>query len=156
MRRFIPSALALAASLTLVGCGTPDEIPDPDAGTNQNALACGDTHDSVTTQKLYDDLVSLKCASCHYDGYPGTTLVLTLVGDLQGTVGAASTYKNDLKIVEANRPENSTFYLKSIGGSSAGIKGPGGHNVGARMPEGGTLSAAEQKMIKDWICSGAQ
>ncbi|MGA9524925.1 MAG: c-type cytochrome [Myxococcaceae bacterium] len=141
------------ASLPLAACG-----PDVGNGSgNAEANACGTSHASVTADQLYKDIVQDRCQSCHNPNAQGTTLMMDSVEALKAVVGADSAYGNGLKIIEANRSENSTMYLKVLGGTPAGIHGPDGESVGARMPASGpVLTEEERKKVQDWICTGAK
>lgn len=166
MRRILVAVCVVAAGVVGAGCGGGGENGGPDGGTDggsANPLACGTDVADVTAQQLYDGVIkdpSNTCLTCHSGtGSSGGGVVMDSVAALTMNVGKASAYataSSPIKVVEANRPENSTLYLKCAGGSNEGIKGPNGASVGPKMPVGAEpLSAAELKQVKDWICSGA-
>ncbi len=152
--RFFSSTFIVLSSLSLAACGPGEGNGEPDAGTNP--ADCGDSHATITAQQLYTEVVQPRCQSCHYQGALDTSLVLDSAAALKSTVGADSTYGGGLKVSEANRSENSTMYLKVLGGTPAGVRGPNGQAVGQRMPVTGALTLAERQQIQDWICTGAQ
>lgn len=150
----IRSAWVVSASLALFACGGGNNGGEADAGSE---LACDDGAAAVTADQLFAAVVEPKCKSCHNSGLgQGSNggLHLGSVDELKAAVGKASSY-GTVKVVEADHPENSSLYLKVLGGSPK-YKGPEGQLVGGQMPQGGNaLSAEEKNQVRDWICSGA-
>lgn len=148
------------------GCGTPGGNDGGSGGACADANAAEykcDGATSVTTADLWTNVISPKCVStCHRPG--GTA---ASYGDYSsaaqvqsGSVGVKSLYagsKATLKKVDPNNLQNSTFWLKVIGGSPANKKGPECEAPGNAMPDGlPALSDAEKTQLKNWICTGAQ
>ncbi len=151
MRR-LSSALIVISSLSLSACGPAEG----DGSGNSDSYACGTSHTSVTAEQLYQDIVQNRCKSCHNPG-SGNPLALDSVEALRAAVGADSTYGGGMKVASANRSENSTMYLKVLGGTPDGVRGPNGETVGNRMPGSGpALTEQERQKVQDWICTGAQ
>lgn len=160
-------ALVVAGSLVLAGCGGGGNNGDTDAGTggtdagggNTNPNACGTDHAQVTAQQVHDTVINsveYGCLSCHTSpATAGGGLALETVDLLKATNGKDARYSGDVKVVEANHSENSTMYLVMF---SPVPKGPKNEVLApSRMPVGGKeLTAEHKKLIKDWICTGAQ
>jgi hypothetical protein len=126
-------------------------------GTADPDLVCDASPPATSFTKVYTDVFP-SCNTCHlstsvdgsssYGLYDTQAHAYEQVNKTSLYAGTAKT----LKVVDPNHPENSSMWLKVIGHA----KSPGGQNVGAAMPNGGTaLSAALKKTLKDWICSGA-
>jgi hypothetical protein len=132
------------------GGGTGGGSSDPD-------LVCETGTPTVTFTTVYTDVFP-NCNTCHLttsvDGSASYGLYDTQAHAFE-QVGKVSLYAGTpktLKVVDPNKPGNSTMWLKVIGHS----KSPDGKNVGASMPNGSAqISAALKKTLKDWICSGA-
>lgn len=149
---------AAAIALGAVACGQ-GTTGGTDAGTNTEYDCTGAT--KVTTAQIQADIAQPRCVSCHNGtneaSYPGD---YSDAAKLQTSVGKASPQYSSpagstLKVVDPNHPENSTFYLKVLGGGAA-HKGPKGEPVGGMMPQGSNpLEAQDLAKIKNWICTGA-
>lgn len=157
MRRlaFVLGVVALAVA----GCGPPTPTGCPDTGAD---FTCDSSGPTVKTGEVWTGVISPDCVStCHK---PGGTAVsygdYSSAAAFQTTnVGQKSVYagsKGTLKKVDPDALQNSSVWLKVIGGAPAGRKGPQCEGVGNAMPDGAaTLSDAKKKLLKDWICSGA-
>lgn len=146
------------ATLALIAaCGGGDNKPTPDAGPSEFDCA-GAT--AVTTTKLQADILQPRCVSCHNGSdpvaYPGDYSTAAKAQEVVGKVSPyATTQGSTLKVVDPNNLQNSSLYLKVLGGGAA-HKGPKGEGVGGAMPQGSNpLSATELGEIKNWICTGA-
>ncbi len=157
LKRFIFSAVVVAvSSLGSFSCGSTG-TPVVDAGSDPE-LICDASPPATTFSKVYSDIFTPACISCHKMGAPDGSdnygLYNTEVAAF-GQVGHKSLYAGSdttLKVVDPNNLATSTMYLKVMG-----KKGPGDKTVGALMPLGGpALSAVQKKLLKDWICSGAK
>lgn len=163
MRQIILSALVASGLLATVGCGNGIPTPGTDAGTDAGtdggvAHTCGTDVTEVSAEALYTQVIDTQCKSCHFTGAPETTggnLVLDSVEALKATAGTALGKYGTVEVTDPDHPENSTMYLKVLGGEQAGVKGPNGQSVGQRMPLGQQLPEAQVALIKNWICSGA-
>lgn len=148
----------LVAAAVAVACGTPGPGPGNDAGTPPEFDCAGAA--KVTTAELQTAIFETRCKSCHYaDNDPVTPGNMSSAAKTQELVGKPASYAttagSTLKMVDANNPQNSSLYLKVLGGSPK-YKGPKGESVGGKMPQSGTeLSADEKAKIKSWICTGA-
>lgn len=148
------SLMLLAVVLSACGDGGGGN----DGGSTSSDYDCtGAT--AVTTSQLQTEIFGPRCTSCHKEdsaAFPGNMSTTALT---QGLVGRASAYAtttgSTLKWADPNNPQNSTMYLKVLGGG-AKYKGPKGEVTGVQMPQGQTpLSAEEKTKIKNWICTGA-
>lgn len=151
------SSLMVFAVLAVAGCGNP--VPGTDGGTGSNDYDCTDAT-AVTTTQLQADIFETRCKTCHNTDTPSQPGNMSTVALTQGLVGKASAYAvtegSTLKWVDPNNPQNSTMYLKVLGGGSK-YKGPKGEVTGTRMPQGSDpLTADQLKQVKNWICTGAQ
>lgn len=154
-------AFASLVAVFAVGCGgsTGGTDAGTDAGTDP-VLVCDTGAATVNSAKVFADVIETKCKSCHVANATGFAYGDYTDADkfYAGSAGAESKYKGSagtLKIVEANKLANSSLWLKVNGGSPS-RKGPNNENVGAKMPQDGmTLTDAQLKAIKDWICTGA-
>ncbi len=156
-------ALAMKWLLFVVGIGCffcscdkqGDESPKADAGDSE--LTC-DPLGNATLATHVQPIFDVKCKTCHeggtdYGDFTKAERSAVVVNKVSVYAGAAKT----LKVVDPGSLENSSLWLKISGGASAGRTGPKGENVFGKMPNDSTiLTAAEKKIIKDWICSGAQ
>lgn len=146
MKTFI---FAISAAVGLFSCGGPS---DPD-------LTCDAAPAAATLATNVQAVFDAKCKSCHvvgtsYGDYTDATKTAA------ATVGKKSIYagmSGTLQVVEAKSLANSALWLKVLGGQAKGHSGPKGENTYGAMPnDGTTLSAEQQKLLKDWICSGAK
>lgn len=148
-----------------VGCGGGGGGPDAGAcaDTSSADFKCAASPPVVKTADLYTQVIVPDCGTtCHkpsdaasfsYGDYTDATKFQVTVGKNSLYGGAAKA----LKIVDTQSLQNSSLWLKVIGGSTANKKGPGCESPGASMPSAlPLLSAQKQQLIKDWICSGAQ
>lgn len=145
------TVVAALGSVAFIACGMP--VPtDPD-------LSCAGAG-SATTASI-QPMLTMRCglAGCH-DPSSATYGDFSTEAKTQAVVNKKSLYAGmpgTLMIVEPKKLENSALWLKVLGGATKGRTGPKGENVFGAMPnDGTTLDGAQQKMIKDWICSGAQ
>jgi len=143
--------LGIAGAAALSACGMPTPT-DPD-------LACDPTPASATLAANVQALFTAKCSECHsamsstYGDYSSAEkTAAATVNQKSLFAGTAGT----LKVVEPNSLSNSSLWLKVLGGEMVGRTGPKGERLYSRMPQTGTLSTEEKKLIKDWICSGAK
>ena len=161
MHNAIRNALgaAAAALLLLSACGEGENgNGNGDAGST-HPLACGENHAQVTAEQVYTEVFGnvngANCVSCHHPGVTDNKFRPEESADgLRAAVGQDSDYAGDVKIIEANRSENSTLFLK-INGGSPKYRGPRGEAVGPVMPPGVMLPEAQLKLFHDWICTGA-
>ena len=136
----------VACFVVLTGCGPmmmtvdagpPELICDP-AVTMPVTLA------ATVQAQIFDK----QCKSCHnaFDASNGD------YSDAART--AAAVAKNSrvvpgLKVLDPNNLGKSVLWLKLNN-----RKGPAGESLGGVMPPGGALPADQQKLVKDWICTG--
>jgi hypothetical protein len=138
----------LIASLAFIACGPPMPT-DPD-------LSC--TGAGTATLTEVHAVFTAKCVSCHIAGYTyGDYTTEAKSGEVVNKKSLYAGMPGTLKVVEPGKLENSSLWLKILGGATKARTGPKGENVFGAMPnDGTTLDAAQQKTIKDWICSGAK
>ena len=151
----------LACAAALVACGGAPP-PGPCEDTAAADYTCDATPTVVKTSELYAQVITPDCVStCHkpqdassfpYGDFTSAAAFQTEVGKLSLYAGSQKL----LQVVEPRKLQNSSLWLKVAGGSTAGRKGPNCESPGASMPQGSTLTDAKKKLIKDWICSGAQ
>ena len=149
--------LMLFVAVAAVRCGPPGG-DGADAGVSAD-YDCTDAP-KVTTAQLQTELLETRCKTCHNvdndPAIPGNMSTAAKAQELVGKVASyATTAGSTLKVVDPNNPQNSSLYLKVLGGGTK-YKGPKNEAVGAQMPQGQTpLSAADMTKIKNWICTGA-
>ncbi|MFO0599156.1 MAG: hypothetical protein U0228_27860 [Myxococcaceae bacterium] len=140
---------AWVLGLVLVGCGTP---PPVDA-----ELSCADAG-TATLAAGAQTVLTAKCVSCHitdytYGDYTSAAKSALMVNQKSAYAGTPGS----LKIVDPGHLENSSLWLKVLGGAQRGRTGPKNENVQGAMPNDGTaLTPNEKQTLKAWICSGAQ
>jgi hypothetical protein len=147
LRSFLLGSLT---SLALLGCGgAPPSDPE---------LTCDTGASALTMTKDVQPVLAAACVKCHEANYSFgdyTTAAkshATLVGKTSLYAGKEAT----LKVVDPRNLANSSLWLKVLGGEAANRNGPKGEKTLGAMPfDGTTLSAAQKKVLKDWICSGA-
>lgn len=150
--------VGLTTVCTIVACGSATDTPD---GGASGVLVCDTGATAVAAAKLQTDVIDVACKSCH-----NPTGTARLSGDystastfVAATVNKASAYPSTgakgFKIVTPNDLAASVLWLKVSGGQPS-FKGPNGEFVGGVMPETGPITAAQKKLIKDWICTGAK
>lgn len=140
--------------LALAACGGGNQMMgDPE-------LTCDTGATAVTLSgQVQSQVFDVKCKSCHaasyqYGDYTDATKTSA------ATVNKKSLYAGmagTLQVVEPNNLANSALWLKVLGGDAANRKGPKGEGTLGKMPNDGTdLTAAQKKLLKDWICTGAK
>jgi hypothetical protein len=151
---------AVAVLLQAGGCGQNNNTGQCADNTNAN-FKCDGTS-TVKTGQVYTDVIGPRCVeTCHKAGGNAISYgdYSTAAAFQSTNVGQKSLYagsKGTLKKVDPNNLQNSSVWLKVIGGSAAGVKGPQCEAVGNAMPDGKpALSDTEKAAIKNWICSGA-
>lgn len=158
------SLIVAALAALLASCGPATNTPD--AGPEVD-VTC-ETGTATVTLTQVQTLITAKCfTACHSPaagGMPaGTGLAYGDYSSVAKTfeqVGKLSLYKGTggtLKVVEPNNLANSSLWLKVATKKALGAKGPKGEATGAKMPNDPaiTLTDAEIKQFKDWICTGA-
>lgn len=162
MRSSIPG-LALAA---LVGCGGGGGGPDAGACVDSASAdyACAASPQAVSTATVHAQVIAPDCnVTCHKpsdaasisygDFSDAAKFQSAAVGKVSLLAGSAKS----LKVVDTGSLQNSTLWLKLLGGAPAGKKGPNCEGSGTAMPNGtAPLSSQKLALIKDWICSGAK
>lgn len=150
-------ALISFIALAVTACGT-DGGGGTDGGATSSDFDCTGA-EAVTTAQIQTEIIEPRCKVCHITdttAQPGNMSTTALT---QALVGKASSYAtttgSTLKWNDPNNPQNSTMYLKVLGGGTR-YKGPKNEAVGGQMPQGSNpLTAAEKTRIKNWICTGA-
>lgn len=141
MRAFVPFVVVVSMS-----CG--QQMMSPDAGPAE--LRCDPMPAAVTlTGEVQAQIFDRHCKSCH-NAFDASNGDYSEASKTAAAVAKASKY-GTLKVVEPNDLTRSALWLKV-----AGQRGPGGQAVGGLMPPGGALPADQQKLLKDWICTGAK
>jgi hypothetical protein len=138
--------LFVSCVVVLSACGP--QMMTPDAG-NAN-FTCDPNATPVTLAgKVQADIFDKQCKSCHnaFDASNGD------FSEASKTAAAitATSKTAGFKRVEPNNLGRSTLWLKMLN-----VPGPNGENAGGVMPPGGALPADQQKLVKDWICTGAK
>jgi uncharacterized membrane protein len=152
--------LGIGAAATLFSCGAPEPTADAgsDAGSTDPDLTCAASPAAATLATNVQAVFDAKCKTCHvanyyYGGYSTAAETATIVSKKSLYAGASAT----LLVVDPRSLANSALWLKVLGGASASRSGPKGENVVGKMPnDTTTLTAAEQQLLKDWICGGAK
>ena len=148
-----------ALSVLTMACGS-EPTDTPDAGTSVDALlTCESTLAQVTTATIQTDVFQANCVTACHDSRGGASPNLSDATLTQAAVGKTSGYagsRGTLKMVDTTNLANSALWLKILGGTPGGRRGPNGESVGGRMPPTGAgLSEADKNKVKAWICSGA-
>jgi hypothetical protein len=172
MTRLFP--IATAALLSLAACGgsttgTPDMPPTPntDGGTADlstsadmtfvpptlDVSACAAGTSTLGTNVYPIIMATCATASCHSPGVTSPNMAGGKSTFFTNVVGVASATSRpslpNLKFVVANDVNNSFLLYKILGQQS---KIPSG---GGSMPLGGSLTAAQQCLIINWVRGGA-
>jgi hypothetical protein len=157
MRRHLGLFALAAGSLLLPACGGAGGT---DGGTDP-LLVCDLGAAPVLTDKLFTDVISTHCVTCHAPDGPAEVQGIWNTAETVQTnmVGKGSKYAragSDLKIVDPGSPTTSTALLKVLGGAFT-FRAPNGDFVGGQMPQtGAPLTEPEKKEFRDWICQGAK
>jgi len=132
--RFYPSLLVLLAFVCVAGCEKEDAIVDPDPD------------DEVTFSQV-QAIFNASCAvsGCHAGASPQQGMNLSAGVAYANIVNVASVQNPALSRITPDDPDNSYLFRK-ISGTNI---------TGSRMPLGGTLSAAQIDLVRDWIEAGA-
>ena len=166
-RSLFVASLSAVVSL-FAACGPAGA---PDAGSEVDTT-CAASPAAVTMQTLHAEVLSTKCATCHYPAMGGMLAGSGFTYGDYSTPAAAqaamvnkdSFYKGTpgtLKIVDqmaattAAKLANSSLWLKVSTMKTLGHRGPKGESTGGRMPEGAPSVPADVQKIKDWICRGS-
>ncbi len=132
--RFYTFLFVLFAFVFVSGCEKDDAIvnPDPD--------------DEVTFSQV-QAIFNSSCAvsGCHAGSSPTGSMDLSAGVAYANIVNVASVQNPALSRITPNDPENSYLFRKLTGTNISGN----------RMPLGGTLSAAQIDLVRDWIEAGA-
>lgn len=142
--------LGICVAAGLLSCGGPS---DPE-------LTCDASPAAASLATNVQPVFAAKCSkACHLagDSYGDFTDAAKTAA---ATVNKKSLYAGmgaTLMVVDSKSLANSALWLKVLGGASTGRTGPKGENVYGKMPnDTSILTADEQKILKDWICSGAK
>ncbi len=140
--------VVISAAAVFAGC---PQGGDPD-------VTCGETPQTATLESNVQALLSPKCAPCHTSGYSyGDYTAAERSAEVVGKKTAMPVPTGStLKMVDPGKLESSTMWLKVLGGTPRGHRGPDGEGVGGVMPQSGTLTEEEKLLLKDWICTGAK
>lgn len=144
---FVASVVVVFGSL---GCpGPPEDLQ----------LTCESGVAEVTLAgRVQAEIFDVHCKSCHNTNDPSSGDYSSVDKTSAATVGVTSKYANGggLKVVDPGKLANSILWLKILGGDSVGRRGPNGERTFGAMPTTGSLPAETQKVLKDWICTGAK
>lgn len=122
-------------------------------------MVCDASPTAVTLKGGLQTEVFDLCKSCHIAGVEYGNF--TTPDETHKSVGRAATYAartsgSSLKVIDTASLANSALWLKVNGGSPKHT-GPKGEDVSTVMPPAGpTLTDAQLKSLKDWICTGAK
>jgi hypothetical protein len=109
--------------------------------------------------EVYPQVIAASCTSgCHSTGQSATGPVVmsTVDAGYANSVDQPSISYADLDVVSPGNPKTSVLYLKLLGGTPAGYRGPGEAPVGGKMPPTGSTTAAQKELVRRWICAGAE
>ncbi len=127
----------------LVGCGDDSS----DTGGSAGAAAALEPKLSVIQAQIFDKNKRCSSSSCHGGSETPDLTAGKSYGQLVGK--ASNNIPGKMRVV-AGKPEESLLYLVLQGDVT-----DGGKTVG-KMPQGGSLTAAEIDAIKQWILAGAK
>ena len=144
----------LAASACSGGTGASDVDLGDHAGPRESGGADIDGNAAPTWTRLYADVISNQCPTCHYPSGIGVSLgrldmssPATAYESLVNTPAAGDACAGHGVRLTPDEPDASILYLK------VSLDNP---PCGARMPLGGpALSDAQLSQIRDWIKAGA-
>jgi hypothetical protein len=139
MRRSLPLA-AVVASCLAWGCGEQKKLPLEPTGYVPDPTA--------TFTRVQSEIFATSCAfsGCHAGVAPASGMDLS-PGASWTAVHATSVERSDLKRIEPGSPDRSYMVRKVRGDADIS---------GGRMPLGGPyLSAAQVKLLVDWVLRGA-
>jgi hypothetical protein len=145
--RFAPPTLLVLLALALleaavvaVGCGQRKLPFEPAAGPTPNP--------SATFTRVQNEVFTPNCAvaGCHSALAPQQGMNLSAGAAYANTVRVPSKERPDLNRIEPGDP-NRSYLVKKIRGDA--------DIVGVRMPNGGTLTAAQIQLVIDWVSRGA-
>lgn len=136
----------VASLVVLTGCGQmmmtvdagpPELICDP-------AVTTPVTLSATVQAQIFDK----QCKSCH-NAFDASNGDYSDAARTAAAVAKNSKVAPGLKVLEPNNLSKSVLWLKLNN-----RKGPAGETLGGVMPPGGALPADQQKLVKDWICTG--
>lgn len=136
----------VACFVVLTGCGQmmmtvdagpPELICDP-------AVTTPVTLSATVQAQIFDK----QCKSCH-NAFDASNGDYSDAARTAAAVAKNSKVAPGLKVLEPNNLGKSVLWLKLNN-----RKGPAGETLGGVMPPGGALPADQQKLVKDWICTG--
>jgi|GEM_PF-1005469 len=140
--------LAVVVSSALVGCG--DDSSDTGGGAGSAGSAGSSSLEpklSVIQAQIFDKNKRCTSSSCHGGAESPDLSAGKSYGQLVGK--ASNNIPGKMRVV-AGKPEESLLYLALQGDVTEG-----GKTVG-KMPQGGSLTAADIDLVKQWILAGAK
>ncbi len=138
--RYLTSIGLVLAALTVAGCGTKKTLPFEPNG--------GPPSPNATFSRVQAEVFSVSCAlsGCHSGSSPTGGMNLTAGSAYQNTVNVKSTERADLVRIAPGDPDHS-YLVKKIRGDA--------DIVGSRMPLVGSITAAQEQLVIDWVRRGA-
>ncbi|HPS77097.1 MAG TPA: hypothetical protein PLS53_02975 [Thermoanaerobaculaceae bacterium] len=141
LRGLVPLAgWVLVGALLAVGCGDRKLPTEPAAGPTPNP--------SATFTRVQNEVFTPNCviAGCHATAGARQGMSLAPGTAYGSIVGVPSVERSDLNRVEPGDADRSYLVKKLRGDPDI---------TGVRMPDGGTLTAAEIQLVIDWVTRGA-
>lgn len=139
-------SLAMASVAVLVGCG--QQMMTVDAGPPELLCDPAVTTPVTLSATVQAQIFDKQCKSCH-NAFDASNGDYSDAARTAAAVAKNSKVAQGLKVLEPNNLGKSVLWLKLNN-----RKGPAGEALGGVMPPGGALPADQQKVVKDWICTG--
>jgi len=140
-------SMMLGSVVLLVGCG-PQMMMTVDAGPPELICDPAVTKPVTLSATVQAQIFDKQCKSCH-NAFDASNGDYSDAARTAAAVAKNSKVAPGLKVLEPNNLGKSVLWLKLIN-----RKGPAGEALGGVMPPGGALPADQQKLVKDWICTG--
>lgn len=132
--------------LGLAGCESFFPVLGPEQPGARCAASDSDPAKSVTFAQVQSEVLVPYCVDCHADGVAGNVGFATSGLELSSYAALMRGGLDGEHIVVPGDPCSSTLWRKLVGPGAAG----------SQMPLGGEpLSAAQIRLVSDWIVEGA-
>jgi len=170
VKRVLPLLASLAVTLPLAsssllasGC-SGGGAGGGDGGTDGGLdVTCDAMPSAQTAQTVFTSVVQPQCVTCHLPNgqafsYGDYSTVDKMYAAMVNHPSIYNTNDPSLEMVAPNDLAHSTVWLKiACPQQGMACKSPHGDTIGAPMPyESASLTDADLKVVKDWICTGAK
>ena len=134
----------------IVQVSCSDDSSPPLIGVGMSAVfAVVGPPQAVSYMTQVQPIWTAKCigTACHDNTMPQERLSLTASASRAELVGVASQQCPATQLVKPGAPDQSYLMFK--------LQGSGPCMTGSRMPKGGSITAAQIQLVRDWIVNGA-